>query len=65
MTVQRDAASRLNLNKINLEALAADPGVITDGDVWYVKTSPTAGKIKFAIGGEIVTISEAGVVAVQ
>lgn len=65
MVDQRDAASRVLLNVVNLEALAADPTEIKDGDVWYVATDSTHGKVKFAIGGAIVTISQAGVVAVQ
>lgn len=63
--VQRDAESRLNLHSANLKPLEADPEDTRDGDVWYVKTAVDAGKIKFNIGGAIVTIDEAGTVAVQ
>lgn len=65
MADQRDAESRVLLNNINLKPLTADPSVIKDGDVWYVKTAVDAGKLKFKVGGAIVTISQAGVVAVQ
>lgn len=65
MVLQRDAEGRLLIGSANLEALSADPSHIKDGDFWYVKTSPTNGKVKFAIGGAIVTIDQAGTVAVQ
>lgn len=65
MTLQRDSEGRFLLGSINLEALSADPSIIEDGDVWYVKTDDTHGKIKFAIAGAIITISQAGAVAVQ
>jgi len=37
MANQRDAASRFNLNVVNLEPLTADPTEVIDGDVWYRK----------------------------
>ena len=65
MVLQRDAEGRVLVGKINLDALTADPSKIVDGDVWYVETDASHGKVKFAIGGAIITISQSGTVAVQ
>ena len=54
MAKQKDAASRLLFNRINLESLATDPTDLLDGDMWHNSTSDT---IKVRLNGVTKTIT--------
>lgn len=60
MVIQRDAASRFPINKVNLEALPVAPTDTIDGDVFHVKTGAANASIRFSIGGAVVKVFQDG-----